>query len=279
MSEQVDGALLARRSDAGAMHDAPIGTTAFLLRLWGARLALLAVFVGGWELASGRIIDPFWVSAPSLVLERLWEWIASGMLWLHLGITLEESLAGFVSGAICGIGLGLLLGRHAFLARVLDPFILAIYSLPKVALAPLFILWFGIGLTPKVVMSGVIVFFLVFYNTYAGVREADQDLIDVVRLMRGRRMHVLRLVVIPSAMVWVFTGLRISVPYALIGAVVGEMMASNKGLGSLIEGSAGQFDTSGVFAALLVLTIISTLLNEGLNRMEAIVMRWKKPAN
>jgi NitT/TauT family transport system permease protein len=171
--------------------------------------------------------------------------------------------------------LGFLLGRQQFLARALDPFILAIYSLPKVALAPLFILWFGIGIAPKIVLAAVIVFFLVFYNTYAGVRDADQDLIDVVRLMRGSKFQVMWLAVIPSTMVWVFTGLKIAVPYALIGAVVGEMMASNKGLGSLISGAAGQFDTAGVFAALFVLMIISTVLNQILQRLEIFILRWK----
>ncbi|MGE0717349.1 MAG: ABC transporter permease [Alphaproteobacteria bacterium] len=265
----------ARAGADDALHDAPVGTLGFTLKLWATRLAVAAGALGFWEWASGTIIDPFWVSSPSQVFERLREWVATGSIWFHLGITLQETIAGFVCGSLVGMSLGFLLGRNEFLGRVLDPFILSIYSLPKVALAPLFILWFGIGMSAKIVLSAVIVFFLVFYNTYAGVRDADQDLIDVVRLMKGKRRHVLMIAVIPSAMVWVFTGLKIAVPYALIGAVVGEMMASNKGLGHLIEGSAGQFDTAGVFAALFVLMIISTTLHELLNRLEPVVLRWK----
>jgi NitT/TauT family transport system permease protein len=261
--------------DDGAMQDGPVGTVPFLIKLWSIRLALLVVLLAAWEWATRTVIDPFWISSPTEIAGRLVDWVADGSLWFHLGITVEESAAGFVLGAVSGMALGFVLGRNAFLSRVLDPFILAIYSLPKVALAPLFILWFGIGVAPKIVLAAVIVFFLVFYNTFAGVRDADQDLIDVVRLMRGSPMDVMRLAVIPSTMVWVFTGLRISVPYALIGAVVGEMMASNKGIGSLIAGAAGQFDTAGVFAALFVLMVVSTILNQALNRAEHYIMRWK----
>lgn len=245
---------------------------------WGLlalRLALLLLLLGGWELASGRVVDQFFISKPSAIWGRLATWLGNGTLPFHVGITMHEALLGLLFGGVGGVLVGFALGRNLFLARLLDPYITAFYSLPKVALAPLFILWFGIGIAAKIVLSAVIVFFLVFYNTYAGVRDADQDLIDVVRLMRGKRRHVLTIAVIPSAMVWVFTGLKIAVPYALIGAVVGEMMASNKGLGHLIEGSAGQFDTAGVFAALLVLMAISTTLHELLNRLERIVLRWK----
>ena len=221
-----------------------------------------------WEYASGTWIRSFYLSKPSLIGARLWEWIVSGELWFHLQATLEETLLGFLFGALSGFTAGLLLGRSPFLARVFQPFLVAINSLPKVALAPLFILWLGIGLVMKVVLSVVIVFFLVFYNTFTGVRSVDPDLINIVRTMGATRRHVVLKVMIPSALLWVFTGLRISIPYALIGAVVGEIFASNRGIGYLINWSASQFDTAGVFAGLVVLTVFAAGFSAILNRVE-----------
>lgn len=264
-----------RVSDADVMHEAPVGTRGHTLKLLGARLTLLVVALVAWELIGGNLVDTFWISRPSDIHARLWRWIGTGSLWFHVSITVQEMLMGFAIGSTTGMVVGFVLGRNAFLARLLDPFIIAVYSLPKVALAPLFILWFGIDMKPKIVLAAVIVFFLVFYNTYAGVRDVDPDLVDVVRLMGGGRFQILSLVVLPGALVWIFTGLKIAVPYALIGAVVGEIMASNKGLGYLIEAAAGQFDTAGVFAALFVLMIISTTLNELLGRSEGLLLRWK----
>lgn len=223
------------------------------------QVLMLAAFLGLWEYASGTWVRPFYISKPSLILDRLWGWIASGELWMHLAVTLQETLLGFFFGALAGFAAGLALGRSPFAARVLGPFIVAVNALPKVALAPLFILWFGIGLLMKVVLAVVIVFFLVFYNTFTGVQSVDGDLIAIVRTMGATRRQVVMKVMIPSALLWVFTGLRISIPYALIGAVVGEVFASNAGIGYLINSSAAQFDTAGVFAGLLVLTVLASL--------------------
>jgi NitT/TauT family transport system permease protein len=237
------------------------------------QLVIVIGLIGLWEYASGVWIRPFYLSKPSLIGERLLEWVVSGELWFHLEVTLLETLLGFFFGALLGFSAGLLLGRSPFLARVCHPFIVAINALPKVALAPLFILWFGIGLLMKVVLSVVIVFFLVFYNTFTGVRSVDPDLINIVRTMGAKRRHLVMKVMIPSALLWVFTGLRISIPYALIGAVVGEIFASNRGIGYLINSSASQFDTAGVFAGLLVLTCLATGFNAILSRVERASVR------
>ncbi len=244
--------------------------------LWIARGALILAFLVLWQIGSGTVLNRFWFSDPLAIGARLREWTVNGTLLFHFSVTFQEMSIGFVAGTILGSGFGLLLGRLRTLARLLDPMILAIYSLPKIALAPLFILWFGVGMLPKIVLSGAVVFFLVFFNTYAGTRDVDAALVDTVRLMGGGRVAVMRFVLLPSALVWVFTGLRISVPYALVGAVVGEMMASNKGLGSLIQDSAAQFDTAGVFAALAVLLVLSVLLNEFLAGIERRLLRWKR---
>ncbi|MGH7044572.1 MAG: ABC transporter permease [Acetobacteraceae bacterium] len=239
------------------------------------RIGITVVVLAVWQLLSGRVIKPFWISSPLAIADQLGAWIATGELWLHVEVTLTETVLGFTFGAISGVAVGLTLGLNRRLATIVDPFIVALYSLPKIALAPLFILWFGVGLTSKVVLSTFIVFFLVFYNTYAGTLAVEAELVDVLRLMGARPSQIVRKAILPSVLIWIFTGMKVSVPYALIGAVVGEMMASNRGLGYLIEASAGQYDTGGVFAALFVLMIISTVLHGMLKLCEKRMLRWK----
>lgn len=242
--------------------------------LW--RIGITVLVLATWQSASGWLIKPFWISSPMAIGRQLVDWIATGELWMHVEITLAETLMGFLFGALSGIVVGLALGLNRRMAAVLDPFIVAFYSLPKIALAPLFILWFGVGMTSKVVMATFVVFFLVFYNTYAGTLAVDQELVDVLRLMGARRSQIVAKVILPSVAIWIFTGMKTSVPYALIGAVVGEMMASNKGLGYIIQAAAGQYDTGGVFAALFVLAIIAMLLHTALKHAELRLLRWKE---
>jgi NitT/TauT family transport system permease protein len=237
------------------------------------QIVILAVLLGAWEYVSGRYVRLFYVSKPSLIAERIWGRVVLGDLWHDLAVTMEETLIGFFFGALTGFVAGLALGRSPFAARVFNPFIVAVNALPKVALAPLFILWFGIGLLMKVVLAVVIVFFLVFYNTFTRVQSVDPDLIDIVRTMGARRHHVVLKVMIPSALLWVFTALRISIPYALIGAVVGEVFASNAGIGYLINSSASQFDTAGVFAGLVILTMLAAGLTWLLGRIERSTLK------
>jgi len=239
------------------------------------RTAVLVSFLVLWQVCSGTLIDPFFISKPTDIVAKIGTWIGDGTLLESLLFTLQAMLLGFVVGAVTGVALGLVLGRSTTLAQVLDPFILAVYSLPKVALVPLFLLWFGIGLTTNTAIAALTVFFLVFFNTYSGARTVDQDLIDVVRLMGGKKSHVFRSVVVPSAMVWIFTGLRLAVPYALIGAIVGEIVASDRGLGFMLRRAAGFYDTAGVFAALIVLMLISSALNMIVNRLENRTSRWR----
>jgi NitT/TauT family transport system permease protein len=240
-----------------------------------ARLLAVAVLLGIWQLCAGRLISAFWISSPSLVAVRLWQWMIDGTLWPQLGTTLVEAGYGFVIGAGAGILLGLVLGQMRLVTLVLEPIIFALYSLPRIALAPLFLLWFGIGIESKVVLSATSVFFLVFYNTFSGVRDVDHDLLNAVRVMGGSRRDELTKVIVPGAMYWVFTGLKVSVPYAIIGAVVGEIVASNRGLGYLMQNASGQFDTTGVFVALVVLAAVSMAINEILSIAERRAIRWK----
>jgi NitT/TauT family transport system permease protein len=243
--------------------------------VWLVRVVLVAVFLTLWEIAADRWIDITFISRPSDIVGRLGDWVGDGTLWTNTWITVQEIVYGFLLGAVAGILAGFVLASLNFAYRVLDPFMMALYAIPKVALAPLFIVWFGIGMHMKVLLAAATVFFLVFLNTAAGVREVDRGLVDAVRLMGGNRWHVIRKVVLPSSMTGVLTGLKVAVPYALIGAVIGELVASNKGLGYLINDAAAQFDTAGVFATLVVLSVIAGVLNVVVNLIGKRVNRWK----
>lgn len=247
------------------------------LKLYLARFVLFAIFVVAWEAGVRyKVIDPYFTSQPSEIAKRLYDWAVGGQLLQHVPITIFEALVGFLLGTLIGGITGFIFGWFDKVADLLDPFIIAIYSLPKVALAPLFILWFGIGIETKIILTATIVFFLVFFNTYAGVRDTSRELVDIIRLMGAGTLQVLWRVVLPSALTVIFVGLRVSVPYALIGAVVGEIMASNRGIGFLLTNSTGQFDTAGAFAALVLLVIISTAFNALIVALEKYLLRWKK---
>ncbi|KMK64889.1 ABC transporter permease [Puniceibacterium sp. IMCC21224] len=244
-------------------------------RIWSLRAAFLVIVLVSWELASGRLASEFFISRPSAIAGQFFDWLISGTIFYHGAITLVEALSGFLLGGLIGMAVGVWLGRARLVAEVLDPFIMMFYSLPKVALAPLFVLWFGIGIDMKIYLTATIVFFLVFLNTYTGVRAVSREQIAILRLMGATERHVLFKVVLPSAITWVFTGLRLSVPYALIGAIVGELIASNRGLGYLLANSAGQFDTTGVFAALIGIMIMAFFLNAAVKIVENKAMPWR----
>jgi NitT/TauT family transport system permease protein len=239
------------------------------------RLALLVLSLALWEALSGRILDPFFFSSPSLIGKSLMAMAQGGRLAEHLAVTLHETLVGYVYGAVAGVAFGLALGLSRFVAVVLAPYILALYSIPKITLAPLFVLWFGIGVASKIFMAFTLVFFLVFYNTYAGVQSASPELIHAIRVMGASRRQLLLKVVLPSSYPFIFVGLRTALPYALIGAVVGEFIIANRGLGYLISNAAGLFDTNGVFAGILLLTVISLALDWGLKWIERRALRWR----
>ncbi|RNL85879.1 ABC transporter permease [Halostreptopolyspora alba] len=243
--------------------------------IWAGRAALVVVFVGLWELTGGWLFDISFTSRPSAIWTRLVEWNADGTLWVNSWITLQEIIYGYLLGSFAGALLGFVLASAPTFYKVLDPFIMALYAIPKVALAPLFIVWFGIGMDMKVLLAAVTVFFLVFLNTAAGVREVDRGLIDAVRLMGGGRADIALKVVLPSSMTGMLTGLKVAIPYALIGAVIGELVASNRGLGYLISNSAATFDTAGVFATLVVLSVIAAILNFLVGLLDHRVSRWK----
>lgn len=240
------------------------------------RIALVVMVLLLWQFSSGRLVNPLFISSPPYVAERFWNFVVSGKLLFHASYTAFHAVAGFLVGAFFGTLTGIILGRWNFLAVVLDPFLMGFYSLPKIALAPLFILWFGIGTEMKVLFVATVVFLLVFLNTYSGVRQVSREQVTILRLMRASERQILTKVVLPSAITWMFTGLRLSVPYALIGAIMGEMLASNRGLGYLLADSSAQFDTAGAFAGLVAIIAMGVLFNAAVRLAERKVMPWKE---
>lgn len=228
-----------------------------------------------WQAASIWLIDPFFISSPIEVLARLWEWTRDGSIFLHIWATLYATFLGFIIGSVAGVIGGIWLGMSPFVSRLLNPYIWAFNALPKVALAPLLILWFGLGIQSKVALAAVLVVFLVFVNTFSGVREVDRDLIDGVRLMKAKRSQILMKVILPSAMSWIFVGLKSALPFALIGVIIGEMIASNRGLGYLVQRAGSEFDTAGAFAALTIIAVIAAVLNELVQAVQSRLERWK----
>lgn len=241
--------------------------------VWQLTLGIGLLFA--WQGVSGRLIDNFFISNPIDVGTRLFRWVSDGSIFTHVAATVYATAIGFLIGSVGGALLGVWLGVSPMASRLLNPYLNALNALPKVALAPLFVLWFGLGIESKIALAAILVLFLVFLNTVAGVREVDQDLIDGARLMRATRTQVILKVIIPSAMSWVFAGLKIAMPYALIGAVLGEMIAANRGLGYLVQFSGSQFDSAGVFAVLIVIALLAVALNYLVELVQGRIERWR----
>jgi NitT/TauT family transport system permease protein len=238
-----------------------------------ARLLVIGVILALWQFVPVARGTKFWLSSPSQILSTLWSWIADGSIWIHLEATLTVMALGYVIGCASGIVIGLLLGFLPRVHRVLTPYISGLYALPKIALAPLFIILLGIGVTSKVALVAITVFFLLLTNTIDGVRDVDRDLVRLLNLMGATRLEIIRKVLIPGALPWIFTGMRISVRYAFTNTLLAELIAANRGLGFLIEYNSGNFNATGSYAAILVLVLFSVALTELLMRLEKLMSR------
>jgi NitT/TauT family transport system permease protein len=228
-----------------------------------------------WEATSRYFNLEFWVSSPSGVFVELRKWAASGNLAHDLRMTLVAAGLGFVIGSAAGGIMGFILGWVRRLGDLFEPFILSLYTIPKIALAPLFVLWFGIGPLNKIMLAALVVFFMVFFTTYQGTRQVDRDIVENARLLGAKRWDVWTKIAIPYSAVWVFAGVRIGLPYALIGAVVGEFIAAEAGVGYRIKEASNFFNTAGVFAGLVVLMFISLMLLAALKLVERWAMGWQ----
>src|SRR6516164_2304414 len=233
-----------------------------------ARLILALVLLAIWEYQPSADLR-FWMSGPVEIVARLWSWLLDGSLWDNVGATLLAMALGYAIGTASGITLGLLFGLMPRLYRVLSPYIAALYAMPKIALAPLFVIVFGIGIQSKVALVAITVFFLVLNSTLDGVRNVDRDLVNALTLMGATRLEVIGKVLVPATLPWIFTGMRISVRYAFTNTLLAELIDANSGIGFMIEYYSGVFDATGTYAAILVLVIMSVGLTELLTKVEA----------
>jgi NitT/TauT family transport system permease protein len=229
--------------------------------------------LGIWQLAS-IAFGTTWISAPSLIGERLYA-LAVSDLYIHVFTTAAEIAIGLALGAALGVACGLWIGSKPLLGLVLRPVIIAFYSVPLIALTPLFILWFGLDMKPKIVMIVTVVFFLLFFNTVSGVQKIDPDLVASLLLMGSTRREVFQKVIAPASMPWIMTGLKIALPYSLMAATTGEMLAARRGVGFLVSRAATQFDMTGLYVALVVLVVMGLVLNEAGELLEKRVLRWR----
>ncbi|MEX0803960.1 MAG: ABC transporter permease [Candidatus Binatia bacterium] len=250
----------------------------FNLRGMGITLVRF-VIVGGflllWQIASGRWIEPFLISSPSRIFTSLIAGFQSGDLLQHTWVTFTEIAIGFPLGAISGIALGYWFGRSRVLAEVFEPIIIALNGIPRTALAPLFIVWLGIGIWSKVGVVFLLTFFLNFFNTYTGMRQMDQEYVDLARLMRVRGLKLTFRVILPAISPYVFTGIRTSIPFSVIGAIVGEFIAATEGVGFFIRLSAGIFRTADVFVGIIVLMFMVIIMDQIAGIVERRVLRWQ----
>ncbi|MET9027750.1 ABC transporter permease [Nocardia sp. NPDC004168] len=249
------------------------------IRTWGLRVALVALWLGAWELTATVWIDPFFYSKPSLIWARLVEWFTEGTqfgsIWLQIYTTVQEAVLGFVIGTVAGVVLGVLLGRSRYWAEVLAPFIKALNAVPRIVLASLFIIWFGLGLSSKVATVVVLVFFAVFFNAFTGAREVDGNVIDNARILGASRRQVLVSIVLPSATTWILSSLHTAFGFALIGAVVGEYAGASKGLGLLISNAQGTFDSAGIYAGMIIVTVAALIAEWGIGMAENRLLKWR----
>jgi len=240
------------------------------------RALIILMFLGAWELFTrSGLIDPFYVSSPSQVINDFREFYQSGALVKHTGVTLFEAFSGLVIGVIVGILSGFLLGRVQTLGAVFEPIITALYGIPKLALAPVFVLWFGLGLESKVFLSGLMVFYLVFFSTYGGIKSVDRNLIASVRLLGATDLQVMTKVVLPSTVPWILSGVRGGVGASLIGAIVGEYMGASSGLGWMLAYASSFFEISRVMSCILLLLLIGIFFNYSLKYTETRLLRWR----
>jgi NitT/TauT family transport system permease protein len=250
--------------------------------VWTLRVLVLVAVFGLWQLAASYWLDPFYYSKPSLIWDRLYGWFTvgtyKGSIWANVSVTLQEAVLGFVFGSFAGIVLGILFGRARLLAEVLAPFVQALNAVPRIVLASLFIIWFGLGMESKVATALVLVFFPVFFNAFQGAREVDRNLIDNARVLGAGRWQVLRSIVVPSATSWILASLHTAFGFALIGAIVGEYAGADKGVGLLISTAQGTFDAAGIYAGMILSTVLALLAEVILGFAERRLLRWRPPA-
>jgi NitT/TauT family transport system permease protein len=244
------------------------------IQIW--RLALLVAIVAVWEgsVRSG-LLDPFWMSSPSLIYDRTLELLADGSLLYHTGVTLSEAFAGLAAGIVVGVALGLLLGVSPIIGRIVEPFIMALNSLPRVALAPLLVLYAGIGFASKFLLAFSLVVVIIMVNTFEGVKTIDPKLINAMRILGAGRIAIFTKVLLPACVPWILAGIRVSTSFAIVGAIVGEFISSQAGIGYMIDNASGAYDTTGIMVPLFVLMIGGLAIDVIIQIVTRYLLRWR----
>jgi NitT/TauT family transport system permease protein len=248
----------------------------------GLRVLVGVVILGSWELTT-RLgwVDVFFWSQPSAIATKLWLWITQGTdlgpLWEQVLVTMEETLGGFVVGAILGVILGVALGRSRLLSDVLGVYIKGANAIPRVVLGALFAVALGLDIRAKIATAAVLVFFVVFFNAFQGVREVDRNLIANARILGARDRQLTTEILIPSALSWIVASLHTSFGLALVGAVVGELFGATQGLGELIYSAKNNFDTAGVFAGMALLAAMALVAEALITALENRLIKWRPP--
>jgi NitT/TauT family transport system permease protein len=251
--------------------------------VWAARAVTLVLVIGGWQLlTSAKIVDRFFWGQPTGIVKQLSDWArhgtAYGSLWLQIWITLKEALLGFVYGVVAGVIAGVLLGQSRFLAEVVGPYIKVMNAIPRIVLGSLFTVALGLGTTPKVALAVVLVFFVVFFNAFQGVREVDRNLLANARVLGASRFQITRHVVVPSALTWIIASLHVAFGLSIIGAIVGEFLGAQKGLGLVIAASQNNFNPDGVFGAMFIIAALALTAEALIGQLERRLLAWRPPS-
>jgi NitT/TauT family transport system permease protein len=249
------------------------------MKIFAMRAVVIAAVLAIWQLLSGPVLDPYFVSSPSRIAADLADGFREGNLLSDVGITMVEAAIGLVVGMVTGIVLGIAFAFWPTVDKIFEPILGAVNALPRPALAPLFVLWFGLGMSSKVLVALSLVFFVAFYNAYQGVKSIDQDVVNSVRVMRASRVALLRIVVLPAVFSWVFAAFKLSVGYALVGAIVGEFVGSTSGLGYELTQAQGLLDTDRVFAIVILTGIVASIVLFLADRAEARLLKWRPQVN
>jgi NitT/TauT family transport system permease protein len=250
--------------------------------VWGARIGLAVIIIGGWQaFTTWGIVDPFFFGQPSGIWSRLIDLFQNGTefgsFYANIWVTIEEALLGFALGALSGVILGVALGQSRFLADVLGPYIKVVNAIPRIVLGAIFVVAFGIGATPKILLAAVLVFFVVFFNAFQGVREVDRNILANAKVLGASQLQIVRHVVVPSALTWIIASLHTAFGFAIVGALVGEVLGAQQGLGLVIKTAQNNFDPNGVFATMLVIAVLVLVAESLISRLERRLLSWRPP--
>jgi NitT/TauT family transport system permease protein len=250
--------------------------------IWAARAATLVLVIGGWQLlTSWKVVDPFFYGQPSGIVKQLRDWIDNGTqygsLWLQIWVTMKEALLGFLYGVVAGVVLGVLLGQVRFLSDVLGPYIKVMNAIPRIVLGSIFTVALGLGTSSKVALAAVLVFFVVFFNAFQGVREVDRNLVANARVLGASRLQIVRHVVLPSALTWIIASLHVAFGLSIIGAIVGEFLGSQRGLGDVIANAQNNFNPNGVFGAMFIIAVLALTAEGLIGQLERRLLAWRPP--